>query len=212
MGHTRIYKNTVGKDNISLPKTAPTFSDNRASTSFQLKQQQMISNAGFSNSIIQRVEKWWPTNPEHTQVTGDETSTAPQGGEYVKREKAGASDQLYSSHDDAWAKAKSECLTKRSHNTDLFPGTSERMGTEDGDRTYLGKDGVKKDVSIVVSHTNDPQSNLIAEDGTKIRVTHTHSAFAKFAAVKSAISNKEVPDYSNSPEAKIHYLSLTRQG
>ena len=192
-------------------KVDPVFLDNRASTNIQLKQQKTIMNGYSGNKIIQRVEKWWPTNADHTAITGGESATAPAEGAFVKREKAGASDELFSTEAEAWTKAKAVSLSNRPDNTELFPGTVEKAAVPDGNRTYLTKAESKKDVSIVVTHTTDPQSVLAAEDGTKLKVRHTHSAFAKHPAVKKAVKDNTALVYSNSDEAKVHYLSLTPQ-
>lgn len=191
--------------------TAPVFQDQRASSSMQLKQQQMMWSSHLGNGIVQRAAKWWATNAEHTTISGGELSSPPESGTYVKREKAGASDELFSTEADAWEKAKGVSLSNRSENTELFPDTTEKMVSGDGNRTYLTKPESTKAVSIVVTHTTDPQSVLTAEDDTKLKVRHTHSTFAKHTDVKKAIKAKTVPAYSNSDEAKVHYLSLTPQ-
>lgn len=165
----------------------------------------------LKSGVVQRVEKWWPTNAEHTAVTGAELAAQP-GGSYVKRSKAGASDELLSTENDAWAQAKATSLKNRPQNKDLFAGTSEKMVTGDGNRTYLTKEGSKKAVSIVVTHTTDPQSQVETETGATIKVSHAHSTSGNYAQVNPVLKRGEHPKYKNDAEAKVHYLSLTPQG
>lgn len=165
--------------------------------------------------VTQRVEKWWLTNAEHTAVAGAALDAQPEGS-YVKRSKAGAQDMLLSTQDDAWTQAKATSLLNRPDNTELFPDTSEKMATGDGNRTYLTKKDSKKAVSIIVTHTTDPQSQVETETGAKIKVTHAHSASKDYNAVKKKVKDMvekgEHPDYKNDAESKVHYLSLTPQG
>jgi len=161
--------------------------------------------------VIQRAVKWWPTNASHTAVTGGPSDKQPDDGTYVKRDKAGPNDELLSTEGDAWARAKDISLQYRPENTVLFPGTTEKMVRGDGDRTYLTKAGSKKAVSIVVTHTTDPQSQVQTEKGVNLKVIHSHSASGNFAQVSPALANKEHPAYTNNAESKVHYLSLTLQ-
>lgn len=193
---------------------------NNSPQAMQLKQQaetQRRTLAGgeltqaMLGSVVQRAVKWWPTNPGHTAVTGGPSDQKPGGGAYVSREKAGPNDQLLSTEGEAWGVAKAASLHHRPANKDLFPKTTERMEKGDGDRTYLTYEGSKKAISIVVTHTTDPQSQVRTETGANLKVTHAHSASGNYAQVSPALSHGEHPDYKNDAESKVHYLSLTLQ-
>ncbi len=183
----------------------------------QLKQRVEMMAAGTSSAsmrqaqVVQRAAKWWPTDDNHANVTGGPSDKQPDGGSYVKRDKAGSGDELLSTEGEAWSRAKAVSLENRSENTVLFPNTSEKMATGDGNRTYLTKEDSTKAVSIVATHTTDPQSQVQTENGDKLKVTHAHSAIGIHANVKKALKKNEHPAYTNDAESKVHYLSLTLQ-
>lgn len=193
---------------------------NTSPQALQLKQQAEIQRLGLAGSdamqgmagpVVQRVVKWWPTNDTHTAVTGGPSDQQPGEGAYVSREKAGPYDQLLSTEGEAWAGAKAASLQQRPDNTELFPGTTERMARGDGDRTYLTYEKSKRAVSIIVTHTTDPQSQVRTETGANLKVTHAHSASGNFAQVSKALKGGGHPDYKGDDESKVHYLSLTLQ-
>lgn len=154
---------------------------------------------------------WWQTDAGHTQVNSGPLTEQPDGN-YVKRANAGDNDELLSTATDSWNRAETVAKEKRPENVVLFPKTSAKMVTGDGDRTYYynGRKN-KATVSVIITHNKDAQSYVYTETDEKLSVVHNHSATANFSPTEKALNQTKHPKYGDTPEAAVHYLSLTPQ-
>lgn len=166
---------------------------------------------GIEGKTVQRAELWWQTNDAHTQVISGPLRGQPDG-HYVKRAKAGNSDELHDTETDSWNRAKDVSASIRAANTELFPDTSLKMETDDGNRTYYRKPGAKNGtISVIVTHNKDGQSYVTTETDEKLLIVHNHSASANYSTISKALNQGKQPKYGDTAEAAVHYLSLTPQ-